>query len=336
MSTVHESNQNAQLVTISAPETPAPQPWTRDQIDLIKATVAKGTTDDEFALFLYVCKTTGLDPLAKQIYAIKRGGAMTMQVGIDGYRLIAARTNAHIGTDDAIFDSEDSDKPRKATTTVYRLVQGHRAPYTATARWEEYAQANNPSWHKMPYLMLAKCSEALALRKAFPAELSGLYTHEEMMQADTPPLDDRPLVTRPQPQIQTPPQAQTPTTTDEKPITKGQLDIILLSQKRAGVSNEDFKAYALPRYKIATLKDLKQKDVQSVLEWFERQLALKTPTHIDPDQLELLTQACADSGVSEAQLTDYLTQTYKITSPAELSPEQCEAVLSWVSSRQQQ
>lgn len=159
--------------------------FSREKIELIKRTIAVGASDDELQLFLYTCKRTGLDPLARQIYAIKRSGKMTIQTGIDGYRLIADRTNRLAGISDYIFDATEEAKfPQKATVTVKKILEGgFVADFTATARWGEY-NAGSPIWQKMPFLMLGKCAEALALRKAFPADLSGVYTAEEMAQAD--------------------------------------------------------------------------------------------------------------------------------------------------------
>lgn len=157
--------------------------FSREKIELIKRTIAVGASDDELQLFLYTCKRTGLDPLARQIYSIKRGGKMTIQTGIDGYRVIADRTGKLAGISDYTFDSEEKAFPAKASVTVLKRVDGFNAEFTATARWGEY-NAGGPMWAKMPYLMLGKCAEALALRKAFPADLSGVYTAEEMAQAD--------------------------------------------------------------------------------------------------------------------------------------------------------
>jgi phage recombination protein Bet len=167
----------------------------REKIDLIKSTVARGTTDEELRLFLYTAQRTGLDPLTKQIHAIKRWNkkenreVMTIQTGIDGYRVVAERTGKLAGSDDPIYDSETGKHPGKATVTVFKMIDGQRCPFTASARWSEYVQTFNDGnpmglWVKMPYLMLGKCAEALALRKAFPADLSGVYTFEEMAQAD--------------------------------------------------------------------------------------------------------------------------------------------------------
>jgi phage recombination protein Bet len=168
---------------------------TGDKLDLIKRTVAKGATDDELALFLHTCRRTGLDPLTKQIYCIKRKGQMAIQTGIDGYRVIADRTGKYAGNDDPVFDSEQ--QPRKASVTVYKIVDGVRCAFTSSARWSQYYPGEGPEsfmWKKMPHLMLGKCAEALALRKAFPQSLSGLYVKEEMDQADReeePKIADR-------------------------------------------------------------------------------------------------------------------------------------------------
>lgn len=159
------------------------------KLDLIKHTVAVGATDDELQMFLHQAKRTGLDPLAKQIYFIKRKKKDatwqgTIQTGIDGFRVTADRTGKYAGNDDYEFD-DPINRPKWAKARVWKLVGGVRCPFEATARWEQYypGDAQGWMWQKMPHLMLGKCAEALALRKAFPADLSGLYTFEETEQA---------------------------------------------------------------------------------------------------------------------------------------------------------
>jgi hypothetical protein len=66
--------------------------WTPEQTQLISTTIAPGCSPDELKLFAYACQRTGLDPFSRQIYAIKRGGKMTISSGIDGLRSIAERT----------------------------------------------------------------------------------------------------------------------------------------------------------------------------------------------------------------------------------------------------
>src|SRR4051812_7591063 len=83
------------------------EPLRSDQIDLIKSTIANGASDNELKLFLYQCERTGLDPLAKQIYSIKRGGKMVTQIGIDGARLVAQRTGRYAGQDGPYWCGED-------------------------------------------------------------------------------------------------------------------------------------------------------------------------------------------------------------------------------------
>lgn len=138
--------------------------WTDERLDLLKRTIAKDATNDEFALFVAQCKRTGLDPFARQIHFIKRDGKMTIQTGIDGYRLIADRTGRYAGSDEGTFDGEGtakgSEHPLKATVTVWKLVEGQRCPFVASARWKEYYPGDGPQgfmWRKMPYGQLEKC-----------------------------------------------------------------------------------------------------------------------------------------------------------------------------------
>ena len=183
-----------------------------NQMSLIKKTIMdESASNDDLQLFGMICQRTGLDPFSRQIYALSRnvkmgdkwGKKWSFQISIDGFRSIADRTGLYAGSDDPIFDGSYNryqmtengrDRPVTATVTVWKLVSGQRCPFTATASWEEYAQVfeNKKTgeknlgdlWKKMPFLMLSKCAESLALRKAFPVQLAGLYTKDEMAQAD--------------------------------------------------------------------------------------------------------------------------------------------------------
>ena len=161
---------------------------TQEQKELVKRTIAPDATDSELQLFFYDNTRRGVHPLDKLIHFTKRNGKYTPITSIDMFRMRAAESGEHLGTDDAVYLGDVGKPEFAASVTVYRHVRGEKCPFSATARWSEYFPGEKQGfmWQKMPHLMLAKCAEALALRKAFPQQLHGLYTPEEMAQAERP------------------------------------------------------------------------------------------------------------------------------------------------------
>lgn len=160
------------------------------QLAALRALGVQNAPAADVALLFHQAARTGLDPFARQIYLIGRGGKYTIQTGIDGFRVIRDRkgtyqgqTEEWCGTDGVWTDVWlKSEHPAAARVRLY--INGFQVPVPGIARWSEYAQESSPTWKKMPALMLAKCAEALALRKAYPQDLSGLYTTDEIPEAE--------------------------------------------------------------------------------------------------------------------------------------------------------
>jgi len=174
-----------------------------DQLKLVRETVAKGTTEAEFKLFIEVCRYRGLNPFARQIYAIVRSAhdpvkrQMTIQTSIDGFRLLAERSGEYRGQIGPEWCGEDGiwkdvwlkDTPPVAAR-VGILRKGFEHPVWGIAKYKAFYIESNPLWKKMSDHMLALRAESIGLRKTFPDQMSGIYTKEEMDQAD----DDLPTV----------------------------------------------------------------------------------------------------------------------------------------------
>lgn len=195
-----------------------PTTYTGQQMALIRRTVAADCNPAEFDLFMAAAMRAGLDPFRKQIGALvfnkdkpdKR--RMAIVTYIDGLRAIADRSGVYRPDEDEpqyTFDPEvkSETNPLGLVKAVVRIFKNDR-PVTGVAYWDEFApvtdewaydqaqgkraptgkQKIDGQWGKMGRIMLAKCAEAQALRKAFPEDLSGLYERSELDQASASDL----------------------------------------------------------------------------------------------------------------------------------------------------
>lgn len=288
------------MSTAIATITPAPIQqiaFSQEQVDLIKSSIAKGATDSELSLFMNICQRTGLDPFVKQIYCIERRfrdgdqwkRKMEPQVSIDGLRLVAERTGKYqgqvgpfwCGTDGQWRDVWISKEPPSAAK-VGVIKTGCREPFWGVALFDEYAQkASNGSltkfWASMPSNMLAKCAESLALRKAFPAELSGIYTREESTIADE--WDDAPRAAI----------TQTANAQESQAALMATKETIDAIQSIALDINADLSK-ALKYLKASSLADLTQEQAAKLLSQLEaKKAAIEASPVISGEVVEALT-----------------------------------------------
>jgi len=168
-----------------------------------KAIIARDAPDHIIKLVLYRCSQLGCDPMGRMIYAIERKGVWSLQASIDLFRAVAEASTDYAGQIGPFWCGEDGvwvDAWLKKTPPVAAKVgverTGFKNPLFAVARFDEYA-AGGPMWQKMPSTMISKCAEALALRRAFPAKLTGLYTSDEMQQADRGVMPENARVVEP-------------------------------------------------------------------------------------------------------------------------------------------
>ncbi len=210
------------ITTTSQSQSSITQHFNSEQLKVLKQQIAPKCSDTELDYFIEVCKQTNLSPFTREIYAISRETwnpetqrkepKMSIQVSIDGLRKRAANSGYYDGST-TFWCGEDgkwlevwlkSTPPSAAKTVVYR--KGCGQPFTAVARFDAYKQDFKGKlsglWEKMPDIMIGKCSEALALRKAFPEQTAGLYASEEMDQASNVSPQTQPVST-PQPEIAT-------------------------------------------------------------------------------------------------------------------------------------
>jgi len=163
--------------------------FTDEQITTIKNTVAKGASQSEFEMFMYLCDRYQLDPFLKEIFYSSQ--MKTIMTSRDGYLKIAQRDPDYEGLQSmAVCEGDDFELDVPNSTVKHKFTgkrgavigawaiayRKGRRPVIAYADFKEYTK-NSPVWNYKS-AMICKCAETFVLKRQFG--ISGLVTVEEI------------------------------------------------------------------------------------------------------------------------------------------------------------
>lgn len=156
-------------------------------------------SDQEVAMFINLCRFTGLNPWLREAYCIKYGNEpATLVVGKDAYFKRAEANEAYDGMEAGIIvqDEESGEISYRVGTLILpgeKLIGGYgevfrkdrNHSFRIEVSFDEYAGKKrdgslNSQWSKKPATMIRKVAIVQALREAFPQSMSGMYVAEEM------------------------------------------------------------------------------------------------------------------------------------------------------------
>jgi phage recombination protein Bet len=184
---------NTSIATVPAAAVAPRLMFSPAQEQIIRRSFLAGASDEEAAVLLEVARLRNLNPITRQIHFVKRStwnpetrareDVWAFQVSIDGLRALAERTGEYEGTDEPETVEDARGLPLVSRVRVWR--RGRTRPFVGVARFAEYAQTKadgslTKMWKEKPFLMLEKCAEALALRRAFPEDLGSLLEPAEL------------------------------------------------------------------------------------------------------------------------------------------------------------
>jgi len=182
----NEARMAVQPVTVVPAGFAVPKSYSSDEMILLRNVIAKDCTEPEFKMMMYMAGQYGLDPLLKQIWAVKRGekSPAIIFVGRDGMLAIAHRSGQFDGMHSGVNyerDASGKEHPVSAWCEIWRKDMSH--PFKTEVRFDEYEQpipfSGKPGlWQTKPSVMIIKVAESVCLRKAFV--VSGVYDPDEI------------------------------------------------------------------------------------------------------------------------------------------------------------